>query len=66
MAKMVKISPRMKHIAVKYHFFKSHMDYKLGDLLLEKIGTDEQQADIFTKGLAAEIFCKLHALLMGW
>ena len=32
-----KMSPLTKHIAVKYHFFKYHTDYKQKDIFLEKI-----------------------------
>ena len=60
-----KFTPRNKHYATKFHFFKSHIGPEKG-ILLHKIGTEEQIADIFTKGLAGEIFKKLRKLLMGW
>ena len=52
MAKSPKMSPRMKHIAIKCHFFKLHID---GDeISIEKIDTTVQKADMFTKGLLAD------------
>ena len=66
MAKSPKMSPRTKHIAIKYHFFKYHTDYTNKEIVLEKIDTKEQKADMFTKGLPAEPFRKLRQSLMGW
>ena len=66
MATSPKLSPRTKHIAVKYHFFKYHTDYENSDIVIEKIDTTMQLADIFTKGLPKELFCKLRKLLLGW
>ena len=53
----------MKHIAVKYHFFRSHLSDEVRVL---KVDTTEQFADVFTKGLAQYQFEKLVARLMGW
>ncbi len=64
-AEAPKLSPRTKHIAVKYHFFKSHLGRKKG-IELSKIDTDEQKADILTKGLASQKFKELRKLLCGW
>ena len=64
-AQTPKLSPRTKHIAVKYHFFKSHIGRDKG-IELSKIDTDEQKADILTKGLAAPKFKELRKLLCGW
>ena len=64
MVESVKMSPRTKHIAVKYHFFKSKIDFK--NIGIAKIDTKEQKADIFTKGVPAEQFRQLRLLLMGW
>ena len=50
-----KMSPRTKHIAVKYHFVKNlfgkkkHPDHHPFDL--QKIDTELQKADVLTKGL---------------
>jgi hypothetical protein len=43
------ITPRSKHYATKYHFFKSHTKENRGILDIKKIATKDQVADIFTK-----------------
>ena len=64
MASTPKMSPRTKHVAIKYHFFKLHID---GDeISIKKIDTTVQKADMFTKGLSAETLRNLRRLLMGW
>ncbi len=63
--KAPKMTPRTKHIAVKYHFFREHIGEEKG-IIIEKIDTLEQIADIFTKGLAADKFEYLQRLLCGW
>jgi len=64
-AKAVKMTPRTKHIAVKYFFFKSHIGPGTG-IELVKIDTLLQKADIFTKGMAPEKFSTMRKLLCGW
>ena len=56
LAQSPKISPRTKHIAVKYHFFRSHIGEDKG-ILLTRIESNNQIADMFTKGLTIQ---------MGW
>jgi len=58
-----KTTPRTKHIAVKYHFFCSHVGT---DIRIHKANTEEQLADVFTKGLPAEKHKIIVAKLMGW
>ena len=60
-----KLTPRTKHIAVKYHWFKSYIDEAQG-FVIKKIGTEEQKADLLTKGLVADTFERTRKLLMGW
>ena len=60
-----KMTPRTKHIAVKYHHFRTSIGADKG-ILLVKIDTDIQKADIFTKGLPTEKYRDLRKLLMGW
>ena len=58
-----RMTPRSKHIAIKYHWFRSH----LGKLFtVVKIGTADQLGDMFTKGLGPVIFEDLRKRLMGW
>ena len=59
-----KMSPRTKHIACKYHWFKKKVE--LGVIELLPIGTKNQKADIFTKGLATVEFQEKRKLIMGW
>lgn len=60
-----KLTPRTKHIGIKYHWFKSHIGEDQG-IHIKKIESDRQKADIFTKGLPAETFRKIRLILMGW
>lgn len=65
-ARSPKITPRTKHIATKYHFFKSHIGTSSSDILIEKINTEEQTGDIFTKGLPPAQFVYLRKKMCGW
>ena len=60
-----KISPRTKHIAVKYHFFRSKVGPGTG-IDIKRVDSQDNVADIFTKGLLGDKFVYLHKLLMGW
>jgi hypothetical protein len=64
LARAPRITPRTKHYAIKYHFFREYV--KQGDIKLYKIETTKQRADIFTKGLLQAIFETIRKLLMGW
>jgi hypothetical protein len=59
-----KMSPRTKHIAVKYHFFREKV-VKL-EIQVIRIDSAENAADAFTKGLPEATFQKLRKKLMGW
>ena len=65
MATAPKMTPRSKHIAVKYHFFKSHIGSDKG-IVIKKIDSESQLADIFTKGLERVKFENIRKLLMNW
>jgi hypothetical protein len=60
------LTPRSKHYATKYHFFKAHTKERGGILDIKKINTKDQVADILTKPLEATSFAKVRQLLMGW
>ena len=60
-----KMTPRTKWIAIKHHFFADHIGEEKG-IVLEKIDTNRQIADIFTKGLDRVKFQSLHMMLCGW
>jgi hypothetical protein len=60
-----KMSPRNKYLALKYHFFRSHIGESKG-IVTKYIPTLQQRADIFTKGLPPSQFAAIRKLLMGW
>ncbi|GAV67049.1 hypothetical protein CFOL_v3_10558 [Cephalotus follicularis] len=47
---------RTKHIDIRYHFLREHVE--CGDIVLEYIPTEKQVADIFTKPLDENSFSK--------
>jgi len=69
LAQAPKLRPRTKHIAVKYHHFRSCVrtqENPTGILHLQWVNTTTQQADIFTKALSPKIFLQLRNLICGW
>ena len=61
MATGVNFSPRTKHIALKYHHFRSHV--KSGRVVIHYKPTEEQLADLLTKPLSNEAFFTLRYML---
>ncbi|KAI2489482.1 hypothetical protein MHU86_25099 [Fragilaria crotonensis] len=59
-----KMTPRSKSIAVKYHWFREHLEPGLVEIA--PIASAEQLADIFTKPLGAVPFVYLRKKLLGW
>ena len=59
-----RMSSRTKHIATKYHFFRSHVEN--GEIQLRRVDTQDQIADILTKGLPPEKFRNIRVKLLGW
>ena len=57
-------TPRTKHIAIKYHHFRSFI--KNGNISVHSIDTKEQTADIFTKPLDESLLKYLRLKLCGW
>ena len=57
-------SPRTKHIALKYHHFRSHVKSGRVDIVYRP--TEEQLVDLLTKPLSNEAFYTLRYLLCGW
>jgi hypothetical protein len=55
---------RSKFYDVKVHWFRSHL--KPNNIVVQKIDTKIQHADIFTKPLTCDVFAPLRKLLMGW
>jgi hypothetical protein len=64
-AQSPRMSPRTKHIAIKYHHFCNSIGEEKG-IILEKIDTTKQKADILTKGLPGDTHVSIRKLLMGW
>eukprot|EP00957_Ditylum_brightwellii_P029402 2222671-Ditylum_brightwellii.AAC.1 len=59
-----KLTPTSKFIAVKYHWFRQHVES--GEVHIVKVESSKQLADIFTKGLQGEKFLAIRKLLCGW
>ena len=62
-ATIPRMTPTSKHIAVKYRWFRQHVGK---EFVIQKIESENQKADIFTKGLLGQIFVRIHKLLCGW
>ena len=56
-AESSKLTPRTKHIAIKYHHFRKHIADKT--ISIFPIDMKDQLADIFTKPLDRVIFRKI-------
>jgi hypothetical protein len=57
---------RSKHIEVKYHWIREHVDPDgLGTARLRYVQTDNQTADIFTKAVSGDKFTKHVATVIG-
>ena len=63
MATSPRMTPSSKHIAVKYHWFRQHVGK---EFVIRNIKSENQKADIFTKGLQGQIFVRIRKLLCGW
>ena len=64
LANAPKLTPRTKHIGIKYHFFREHV--RIGNIRIQYVETGKQIADVLTKGLTAMKFQCLRKMLMGW
>jgi hypothetical protein len=58
------LRPRTKHIALKFHHFRDLIISK--ELIVEKVPTTSNWADIFTKPLTQFVHERLRCLMMGW
>ena len=70
LAKLPKLRPRTKHIAIQYHHFREWTSagphQKPPRIKVQYIKTELQQADIMTKPLTRQPFQRLRKLLSGW
>ena len=64
LANNLKLRPQTKHITIPYHHFRHHV--AAGTIKIEKISTEHQVVDTFTKPLPLATFQYLRKLLMGW
>jgi hypothetical protein len=64
LAKAPKMNARTKHIAIKYHFFRTAV--KRNILRITRVETSKQQADIFTKPVPLSTLEPLRKEIMGW
>ena len=68
MSELLKSIPHKKHIAIKYHHFRSKVKTTYipsGDILIKYILTKKQLADIFTKPVNSDTFLTLRNLPCG-
>ena len=59
-----RMTPRSKHFAIKYHWFREQLIPN--NIQIVPIETENQIADIFTKSLGTSKFQQLRYKLMGW
>ena len=59
-----KYRPRTKHISVKHHHFRDYVTR--GEILISKVGTEDQLADILTKPVNKETLVLLRHKVLGW
>jgi hypothetical protein len=63
-ARMPKLTPRSKHIAIPYHWFRTQVETL--QIHIERVDTSMQLADQLTKGLTVDQFRSARKCLMGW
>lgn len=56
-------TPRSKHYDCRVHWFRSHLSR---DMIVDRVDTKMQLADLFTKPLPREPFQRLRKMLIGW
>lgn len=59
-----RLTPRSKHIAIRYHWFREQL--KPGKTEIKSIPTNLQKADILTKALQKQKHEAIRKLKMGW
>ena len=61
-----RMTPRSKHIGVKYHWFRSKLHDGPNGIRMKAIATDAQLGDCFTKPLDVNLFTTSRKKIMGW
>ena len=64
--KQPQVTPASKFYAIKLHWFKEQLRKGPKGIWIEKVETDSQKADLWTKPFAAEKFLQLRKLVCGW
>ena len=64
LAHLPKMRPRTKHINQSYHHFREHVERQ--EIQVQATPTEEQMADILTKPLPENSFCRHRRSIMGW
>ena len=64
LANTPKLRPRTKHLAVQLHHFRQYLIDKR--VTVERVATQHQLADIFTKPLPRDTFQYLRGRILGW
>ena len=59
-----RMTPRSKSLAVKYHWFRAHLDPE--SIIVVDVESAKQKADGFTKPLATEVFRTWRRMVCGW
>ena len=59
-ATIPRMTPTSKHIAFKYNWFRQHVGK---EFVIQKIESENQKADIFTKVLQGQIFLRIRKLI---
>jgi hypothetical protein len=65
LAKAKRMNPRTRHIATQYHWWHDQATPSNG-IEIVYVKSEEQKADIMTKGLRKEVFLTVRKLLIGW
>jgi hypothetical protein len=65
LAKAKRMNPRTRHIATQYHWWHEQVSEGSG-IEIVYVKSEDQKADIMTKGLRKEIFLTVRKLLIGW
>ena len=58
-----RVTPRSKHLAVKWHWFRSHLS---DEIVIAAVSSADNKGDIFTKSLPREAFERHRKTICGW
>jgi hypothetical protein len=62
-----RLTPRSKHIALRYHWFRSHIGIKNGSgIQILDVASKLNKADFLTKALAKDAFQANRRAVLGW